>query len=164
MNQQGVPTNIHEDPNDVALNLSEILYSCAKSSRSTDLAEEIVVDSNLGRWHRIMNENDQQKLWQGVNWCGEIVEDLSNNDVKPADNEFKDHFDELFNPTDIPDLHIDDFNQGIYVPVLDDPIVPEECVNQTNKLKPNKGSGPDGIPPGIFKVLPVQWILLSMFY
>ena len=48
----------------------------------------------------------------------------------------------------------------MYVPLLDDPISPLEVDDVLNKrLKANKGCGPDGVPPGIFKILPITWIL-----
>ena len=46
------------------------------------------------------------------------------------------------------------------MPVLDEPILPMDVERQTKLLKSNKASGPDGLPPGILKILPEQWILL----
>ena len=42
---------------------------------------------------------------------------------------------------------------------LDEVITSDEIVNQISKLKPNKSSGPDGVPPGLLKVLPANWIM-----
>ena len=46
------------------------------------------------------------------------------------------------------------------MPVLDDPFNPVE-VDQViqHQIKANKGSGPDGVCPGLLKLLPVQWII-----
>ena len=51
------------------------------------------------------------------------------------------------------------FESNIYVPLLDDPILPIEVQNQTKLLKANKACGPDGLSPGMFKIMLAQWIL-----
>ncbi len=43
---------------------------------------------------------------------------------------------------------------------MDDPISPEEVCEHVNKLKSGKASGPDGIPPGILKLLPAEFLLM----
>ncbi|MPC44065.1 LINE-1 retrotransposable element ORF2 protein [Portunus trituberculatus] len=51
------------------------------------------------------------------------------------------------------------------MPVLDDPITPQEVMDQVNNFKSNKACGPDGIPPDILKFLPPNWILtLSILF
>ena len=48
---------------------------------------------------------------------------------------------------------------NVHMPVLDNPIEPTEVDHVIkHQLKSNKGCGPDGLSPGIFKLLPVQWI------
>ena len=51
------------------------------------------------------------------------------------------------------------------VPILDDPIVMKEVDDEIMKLKPNKGAGPDGLSPGLFRWFPKSWIsiLLLLF-
>ena len=46
------------------------------------------------------------------------------------------------------------------IPVLDNPVLPDEVFDQISKMKANKSCGPDGIPPGIYRLLTPQWILL----
>ena len=43
--------------------------------------------------------------------------------------------------------------------MLDDLITAQEVMTQVKKLNSNKACGPDGIPPGIFNVLPPNWLL-----
>lgn len=45
------------------------------------------------------------------------------------------------------------------MPVLDDPILPQEVQNQVKRLVCSKACGPDGVPPGIFKLVPPAWFL-----
>ena len=45
-------------------------------------------------------------------------------------------------------------------PILDDNITPLEVKQQIDMLKSDKASGPDGVSPGILKILPAEWILL----
>ncbi len=45
------------------------------------------------------------------------------------------------------------------IPVLDDPLSSDEVVSQINQIKSDKACGPDGVPPGILKLLPAQLVL-----
>ena len=57
-------------------------------------------------------------------------------------------------------LDLNDVTTDVYMPVLDDPIDTVEVSEVIEKnLKSNKGCGPDGVAPGIFKLLPAQWLL-----
>ena len=52
-----------------------------------------------------------------------------------------------------------DFQTDLYIPVLDDPIDPNEVTYVIDKqLNDNKSPGIDGLSPGLFKRLPLQWI------
>ena len=52
----------------------------------------------------------------------------------------------------------------VYVPVLDDPIQVKKVMAQIDIMEPNKSCGPNGLSPGVLKILPVQWILtISVF-
>ena len=42
--------------------------------------------------------------------------------------------------------------------MLDNDITLDEVVQEIQKLKQDKACGPDGVSPGIFKLLPAQWI------
>ena len=43
---------------------------------------------------------------------------------------------------------------------MDDPITPAEVKHVIDhQLKPGKGAGPDGISPGLFKLLPGEWLV-----
>ena len=53
----------------------------------------------------------------------------------------------------------DDLRTNVYIPILDDPISYDEVKRQIKRLKSNKAGGPDGIPPGLFRMLPFAWIL-----
>ncbi len=44
--------------------------------------------------------------------------------------------------------------------MIDDPVSPNEVTAQVNKMKADKSCGPDGIAPGVFKLLPAHWLLL----
>ena len=106
-----------------------------------------------------MCENDQAKIWQAINWRGEFT-DISNNvDSKPTDEEFKTYMHNTLNTTDIDYPDINEIQSEVFIPVLDEPIMSDQVVIQIAKLKPNKSGGVDGIPPGIFKLLPANWIL-----
>lgn len=58
-----------------------------------------------------------------------------------------------------------DFTTDVFIPVLDEPITPLEVQQQVKLLKSDKACGPDGVSPGLFKLLPGQWVvfLATMF-
>ena len=64
------------------------------------------------------------------------------------------------NPEGVPELNVSDYQTDVYIPVLDDPIDPNEVSYVIDKqLNANKSPCSDGLSPGLFKRLPLQWIL-----
>lgn len=57
-------------------------------------------------------------------------------------------------------LSSQEFTSEASIPVLDEVITPYEVKHQMKLLHPDKACGPDGLAPGILKLLPAQWILL----
>jgi hypothetical protein len=51
----------------------------------------------------------------------------------------------------------------LYVLVLDDLISEAEVFYETKRMSPDKTPGTDGIPAGILRYLPDQWIWLLTF-
>ena len=54
---------------------------------------------------------------------------------------------------------INDIN-AVNIPILDNQIVPSEVIEQINAMKSHKSCGLDGIPPGVYKLLTPEWIIL----
>ena len=75
----------------------------------------------------------------------------------PSNKDFSDHFEKLLNPVE---NTVRIAVSQVYIPVLDDPINPREVLDEIRKINPTKAPGNDGIPPGIVKWLPDEWILL----
>ena len=71
----------------------------------------------------------------------------------PNDNDLKENLECLLNPEGVPELNVSDYQTDVYILVLDDPIDPNE-VSYVNKIP-----GIDGLSPGLFERLPLQWIL-----
>ena len=97
-----------------------------------------------------------------MDWKGEFIDNnISKNQSSPSDSEFKDLYEiqinQYFNPNE---NYIPDDNYLTNIPVLDDNFTSFEVKEQIKKLKSNKSCGPDGIPPGIYKLLNNEWILL----
>ena len=51
----------------------------------------------------------------------------------------------------------------VYIPILDDPIAEREVTDDIQDIKANKAPGPDGIPPGVFRLMNASWILFITF-
>ena len=103
---------------------------------------------------------DEKVLWHAIGWNGE-VNNHSDIDDKPPELEFQKHLESLLNPpTDDNDVVPEDYYMN--VPVLDDPIVMKEVDDVIMKLKPNKGAGPDGLSPGLFRWFPKSWISILL--
>ena len=150
---------IRDDVNVTASNLSEVLYRCARDSSGRNYAGAVQAGHGSERWHTMIQNNDDAKLWSAINWRGELTDTPFNENTKPSDDTFKTYFEDIFNPpnTVYPDLN--DLHSQITIPVLDEPITTIEVDTQIKRLRSNKASGPDGIPPVLFKWLPASWIL-----
>ena len=135
------------------------MYACAKSSlvEEEERAGEGRVD--LGRWERLMEEKDDSRVWKAINWKGEYDASAQEHDALPGDAEFKEHFEEILNPEGTIDCDEQTLTTDVSIPILDEPISPVEVQNQIRRMKVDKACGPDGIPPGVFNLLPVQWFV-----
>ena len=159
LNEQNIRVDLVANSDLAASYLGESLYNSAYVSRSDTNPVVDSVSSNSNRWERLIEENDQAKIWQAINWRGEIMDDSDITVSKPTDDEFKDYFDQIFSPSGVEYPGPTELHTEVYMPLLDNSITPDEVVSQISKLKPNKACGPDGIPPGIFKFLPADWIM-----
>ena len=82
------------------------------------------------------------------------------NTDKPSNATFCAHFETLLNPPNTVDPREYMPAQYRYIPILDNPIDVSEVIRCIGRLKTNKSAGTDGIPPGILKSLPDQWLPL----
>ena len=95
--------------------------------------------------------------WGSINWNGTIAQNV--NCEMPSDELFKGHFEQLLNVPEEnmpPEIAIHD---APYLPLTDDQIQPIEVENAMKTLKSSKSGGLSGIPPGLLRILPVQWII-----
>jgi hypothetical protein len=119
----------------------------------------MVWQDEKSRWQRILEMKDEKSLWHAINWKGEFLP-LQTHDDRPSDESFKKHLEQLLNPVEAETLLNGEIVSQVDVPLLDQRISPMEIDSVIKmQLKPDKGCGPDGIPPVTFKLLPVQWIL-----
>ena len=153
--------NIVSAPEDIADWITDSLYKTADSCRRR--GESAMMSNTAGldnRWKKILNSHDEKSLWKSIDWKGNFNPTPQKNAEKPSDEVFKEHLEALFNPENIDQLEIDEFDSDTNVPVLDNPICPIEVDHVIRtQLKADKGSGPDGISPSLLKVLPVRWII-----
>ncbi|XP_045124370.1 uncharacterized protein LOC123512192 [Portunus trituberculatus] len=136
-------------------NIRDTLYKCAGESRVGNQTPQY--DERLGRWDRLLKCGDEARIWSSINWRGEVHCNDANI-TTPTDTEFKDYLEQTLNPPYVEE-HDVDVHTNTYIPILDDPITQQEVYRQIGKLKSNKACGPDGLTPGIFKLLPRSWIL-----
>ena len=151
---------VFEDDVDAGVNdVSTVLYECARVSKIRNHTTN--TDAPVDRWERLMEENDEAQLWRAISWRGELSPSSSTQNVafSPTEYEFKEHFERMYNPPSVFVPNVDELQSDVYIPVLDDPILPQEVQDQVKRLKCSKACGPDGVPPGIFKLLPPAWIL-----
>ena len=146
---------------------SDVMYQCATNAKSS-LPRDVPLHSpDMSRWQRIIDCDDPKLLWRAIDWKGEF--DPTPEKEKPSDEEFQLHIEQLLNPSDLDDRWPSAEN-AVSIPVLDEPLKDEECLRVINKhLKPNKLAGPDGNSPGVFHLLPAQWLsfltlLLSLVF
>lgn len=112
----------------------------------------------MNRWEKLLSEGDHKRVWQAINWKGNLPT-CDKSQVTPSDEQFKEYFENSFNVADANIEERDLVNTEVNIPLLDDPITPREVAVQVSRIKSDKACGPDGIPPGVFKLLPADWIL-----
>lgn len=152
--QLNVPSEC-EDINIYADNVTATLYQCARDSKRVSNVQ--VVNDGIGRWERLLKDKDDVRIWKAIDWRGNYCGSNANiRDSSPTDNEFKLYYENNFNPI----TNLDDISSNVTIPVLDQIIAPYEMSQQVKQMKSDKACGPDGVSPGIFKLLPGPWILM----
>ena len=113
-------------------------------------------DQNHPRWKRIFERDDTKIIWKSIDWKGNVMN--NDNDNQPDDVHFRLHFERLFNPdpTYANNIQSVDISLSPYIPILDDPFTYQE-IDMTVKSM-NKGKSYVGVCPGIFSLLPMNWM------
>lgn len=145
-----------DDINAYADAITDTLYSCSKECYQKERGPP--VSPVMERWDRIMRDDDDGRVWRAIDWKGQDSEG-NGNKICPDDKQFQLFFENMFNPPEVPPINCDMISTHVEIPLLDSEITREEVQMCINKLRADKASGPDGICPGIFKVLPIQWLL-----
>ena len=151
-----IPDCTDDDINADIIALTNCLYKCA--SKSSRQPNQVAVDAALSRWERLLHDSDDKRIWEAIDWQGEYKENKNDNGA-PSDEEFKAFFEAVYNPQSHENFDINEFITNVTVPILDDAIQVNEVVAECNNMKPNKSCGPDGLSPGVLRLLPAQWIL-----
>jgi hypothetical protein len=131
-----------------------MFYTVSQASQQHGMIN--LTDPTLDRWDRLIIGNDSKTIWKAISWRGDI--NHNTNDT-PCDEDFKEHYENLLLVSETMDIRTFDTSSCPSIPVLDDPISPREVDEAINNIKPNKSCGPDGVSPGIFRLLPAAWIL-----
>ena len=150
---------------DLCSSLTDILYNTCTSAKVKNAYPQVesgpADQTALGRWRYVIQKSNPKDLWNAIAWNG-TFETPSNEKEQPSDAEFRSHFEALLNVShQNEDIVIP--NVMTHIPLLDEDITPYEVDRQIKKLKTAKAAGPDGVPPGIFKWLTDEWILLLTY-
>ena len=146
----------------IANDFSNMLYDTIKACKMHSPVQP-AYDPAATRWERIMECCDDGLLWRAIDWKGQFDPENHDSESQPSELEFQEHLENLLHPSGellTPDLSA----YSTTIPILDDPIQNKEVSDVLdNQVKPNKGCGPDGNSPGVFKLLPGQWVLFLCF-
>ena len=144
------------DVSDVECGITNALYSCVQESVCRNQRSDNV-DMQLGRWEKLLSDKDDSRVWKAINWKGELAAERSDGSC-PSSDEFRDYFEHILNP-DVINHDVSEVTTEVTIPILDEQISAVEVQEQITRMHPDKACGPDGLPPGVFSLLPVQWIL-----
>lgn len=150
-----------------SVNLTSAIMQCALNCKSQpqQLPNQVAGVTNAKeRWKKLITMQDHKSIWKSINWSGKIGPS-DGNDGQPSDEVFTEHFAELLNVPDPWLFTLRAPQNGVYIPVLDDPIRFQEVHKAVTSLKMNKAAGHDGLYPGLVKYLPDEtlWDLTDMF-
>ena len=148
------------DANSLCCSITDHIYEASKKSSKTYTPQEHPRCENATqRWNILLSNKDPRKIWQAIGWKGTFEADIRD---APSDAKFCHFYQSLLNPTS--ESHLNYVPTIFkYIPILDDPISPGEVDDGINKLDKEKAAGIDGVPPGILKLLPDEWILVITF-
>ncbi|XP_045109713.1 uncharacterized protein LOC123503778 [Portunus trituberculatus] len=146
------------DGDRMADDVRDKLYEC--SIRSVSRGHVRRENDVLNSWERLLNDRDDARVWKAINWNGEYGGAAQGDSVRPSDDYFKAHFEEILNQGDDCDKNLNDISTNVHIPLLDDPISEQEIRDQIRNIKVDKARGPDGLSPGLLSLLPAQWILV----
>ena len=118
------------DIDETVKEITDTLYHCANVSGREGRVE--AEDGTLGRWERMIMNNNDLEIWKAIDWKGDYG-NANKSDVKPSDDEFKEYYEHTFNPPNSVSLEPDSYNTDVYIPVLDDPIRVYEVIARMKK-------------------------------
>ena len=148
--------NENLEVSEVECGITNALYSCVQESVCRNQRSE-QVDMQLGRWERLLSDRDDSRVWKAINWKCEFAGENSEKSC-PSSDEFKAHFEAILN-LDMDNEDVMEVTTDVKIPVLDEQISAAEVQEQIKRMHPDKACGPDGLPPGVFSLLPAQWVL-----
>ncbi len=78
------------DVNTFAESISDAIYECVRENRDLGMVH-IAGDAvaNLVRWNRLLQDRDDKRVWQAINWKRCLHVNDTYTDVKPSDEDFK---------------------------------------------------------------------------
>ena len=155
---------VEADPNFLLEKVMDSLYNCAASSKKRIVNRYEGADRTTNRWYRIKEAGDSKTLWKGIDWNGKYRETTL--EEGPPEAAFQEHLERLLNPSDASQVILENLDDHVTIPVLDDPFTPEELLHVIdNQIKPDKSCDMSGLAPGVLKLLPTNWlaVLLVIF-
>ena len=162
--QEKVPPNLDDIVDmDAALYTGyETIIDTAVRSQIQRIEDLEIWDEDMPRWKRLLDKDDCKTIWKSINWKGKVS---NMNEEHPSDEQFKEHFEELLNPsgnqrTDEPSD--ENMEELPYIPVLDDPFTINELELAVKDLNKNKSFC--GLCPGLIKALPVSWLFFLLSF
>ena len=143
-NYQKALSNEHSSEREI--NSAQLAYAISRKALTSD-----ILTTETNKWQNIINSTDSKKLWNKINWKGE----LNNKPIKhPMIDDLQAHFQTLYSVDDQNEsLNIANLTSNMHVPILDDPISLNEIDEAVSDMK--KG--------GYDYKLPVIKILTSTF-
>ena len=101
-----------------------------KASRN-DISKETLKKENE-KWNKITNENNSKKLWNKIDWKGDVSKSITQ---PPVFEDLTTFFEDLYKlDKDDPDK-IDELETDVYDPLLDDPVTKKEMDDAMDKMK-----------------------------
>ncbi len=89
----------------------------------------------LERWERLLEETNDARMWAAVDWNGCLKNNMNDSNQVPSDEEFQQHFSELFEGSEGGNLTEVLEGHNVNIPVLDDNITADERQQEMRNLK-----------------------------
>ena len=148
---------MRDDPDDIERVIGALNEHIYRMAHQNIKAVKLNWDMSISRWERLIESDDLKYIWNAIDWNGRLYKLPTN---CPSNEAFQKHFEDLLCEENAHETEICDLSECPDIAVLDSRVTYNETREVICQMKADKAPDLNGIPPGIMKLLPVEFIMV----